>query len=268
MAEPRRPLLVFDSGLGGLTVLRAVRETPHGRPVIYVADDAAFPYGDWPEPTLRARLVALFSELLARYRPAIVVLACNTASTLALADLRRIDSQVTFIGTVPAIKPAAQHSESGVIALLSTPATARQPYTRDLIDRYAAHCHVEVVPSGRLARLAESHVQGRAVSERDVLGEIAACFVTRDGQRTDVVVLACTHYPLLADMLCRLAPWPVRWLDPAPAIAQRVMALSIDRAPDGVARRQRDVAVFTRGTPAEPIQRLITAEGLVLERLD
>ena len=126
----------------------------------------------------------------------------------------------------------------------------------------------KVVPSGRLARLAESHVQGSAVSEHDVLSEIAPCFVARDGRRTDVVVLACKHYPLLANTLCRLAPWPVQWLDPAPAIAQRVLALSIETAPDGVARRQRDVAVFTRGTPAEPIQRLITAEGLVLERLD
>ena len=267
MADTQRPILVFDSGLGGLTVLRAVRAALPGRRVIYVADDAAFPYGDWPAQTLCARLVELFSELLARYQPAIVVLGCNTASTLALSDLRSAYPHTPFVGTVPAIKPAAQRSRSGVIALLSTPATASQRYTRELIDQFAVECHVERVGSPLLARLAEAHMQGDTVADADILGEISPCFVAHGSRRTDVVVLACTHYPLLADNLRRLAPWPVMWLDPAEAIARRVQALVAEDVAEGPAsdRVEPDRAVFTRGIPKDSIRRLMANEGLVFQ---
>ena len=156
--EAPRPLLVFDSGLGGLTVLQAIIRALPDQRVVYVADDAAFPYGDWAAETLRARVINLFAGLLARYQPAIVVLACNTAATLALADLRCAYPYIMFVGTVPGIKPAAERTRSGVFALLATPATVDRDYTRDLVNRFAANCHVERVGSRRLATLAEAHI--------------------------------------------------------------------------------------------------------------
>lgn len=264
MAE--RPVLVFDSGLGGLSVLREIREHLPRQGLRYIADDAAFPYGDWREAALRAHLLALFSKLLAWHDPALVVVACNTAATLALADLRAAYPQVAFVGTVPAIKPAAERTRSGVIALLATPATIGRDYTRALIRRFAADCIVQPVASRTLAGLAEAACHGQAPSDAAVRAEIAACFITSTGRRTDIVVLACTHYPLLADVFRRVAPWPVEWLDPAPAIARRVQALQADRSPQTAQPRRApgiaDRAFFTSGPASADSRRLLVQYGL------
>ena len=214
-------ILIFDSGLGGLTVHAELAVARPGARFVYAADDAAFPYGDWPEEALVERVARVVGALIAARAPDIVVVACNTASTLALARLRADFPPLPFVGTVPAIKPAATASRSGRVSVLATPGTVARDYTRDLIRDYAAHCEVTLVGSRRLAALAEAHMQGAPVNDADILREIAPCFVEADGRRTDHVVLACTHYPLLLDALRRLAPWPVDWVDPAPAIARR-----------------------------------------------
>lgn len=249
-AAPMLPLriptiLVFDSGLGGLTVLREVMRQRPDADIVYAADDAAFPYGRLDEPALVARVLAVMERLVARFHPDLVVIACNTASTLVLPALRARFA-IPFVGTVPAVKPAAERTRSRLISVLATPGTVARDYTHDLIERYAAGCEVTLVGARNLAALAEAALKGEPVDDTEIAAEIAPCFVTRDGRRTDVVTLACTHYPLLLARLQRLAPWPVEWIDPAPAIARRTSQLL------GPARLRSEpvatVAVFTDGS--------------------
>ncbi|MBA4791242.1 MAG: glutamate racemase [Pseudomonadota bacterium] len=217
-------ILVFDSGLGGLSVFREVARVRPDARFVYAADTAAFPYGAWSESALTARVAEVMDGLIARYRPDLVVIACNTASTLALPVLRA-QHAIPFVGTVPAIKPACATSVSKHISVLATPGTVRRDYTAALIRDFASTCNVALVPSDRLAGLAEAVMNGDPVDDADIRAEIAPCFVRAEGGRTDTVVLACTHYPLILDRLKRLAPWPVTWVDPAPAIARRVASL-------------------------------------------
>lgn len=268
MADPA-PVLVFDSGVGGLTVLREMRILLPGRRFVYVADDAAFPYGSWDEGELRAHVVTLFGRLIAEHRPEVAVIACNTASTLVLADLRAAYPELPFVGTVPAIKPAAERTRSGLVSVLATPGTVKRQYTRDLINDWASRCHVRLVGSENLAALAETYMRDGFVDEEAVRREIAPCFVERDGKRTDIVVLACTHYPFLVNRMRKTAPWPVDWLDPAEAIARRSVALLRERsdfsitgdAAEAISERA-DRVVFTSGKPDPAIVRLMHGFGL------
>jgi glutamate racemase len=222
MTAPR--ILLFDSGMGGLTVASAVRLAEPGATLIYAADNAAFPYGAWDEVQLVKRIVAVLGRFIAETRPDLVVIGCNTASTLALAALRERYS-VPFVGTVPAIKPAAEQTKSGLIGVLATPATVNREYTKTLIHTYAYHCKVFLHGATRLAEIAEAKLKGQSVDRDELLGEIAPVFRKRDDRITDVVVLGCTHYPLLLDEIREVAPWPVTYIDPAPAIARRVSDL-------------------------------------------
>nr|WP_249141643.1 glutamate racemase [Bradyrhizobium diazoefficiens] len=219
--------MVFDSGLGGLTVLREVVAARAEAHYVYVADDAFFPYGHHSEDEIIARVVPLMGKLIGTHDPDLVVIACNTASTLVLSHLRAVYS-VPFVGTVPAIKPACAQSKTRRVSVLGTKGTVKREYTKALIRDFAQGCEVTLVGSPELASLAERELGGHAISDGDILAELAPCFVgdaADPGARTDIVVLACTHYPLLLDRMKRLAPWPVEWIDPAPAIARRVSDL-------------------------------------------
>lgn len=256
-----KPVLVFDSGIGGLTVLREARVLMPERGFIYVADDAGFPYGNWEEEALTARILSLFDGLLADYSPEICVIACNTAFTLAGSALRERFPQMTFVGTVPAIKPAAERTRSGLVSVLATPGTVKRAYTHDLIQSFATQCDVNLVGSKNLARLAEAYIRGEPVVDEEILAEIAPCFIEQGGKRTDIVVLACTHYPFMANVFRRLAPWPVDWLDPAEAIARQARR----KAPltEGVEHPDDfDFAVFTSGKPDFATRRLMQGFGL------
>ncbi|WP_157015421.1 glutamate racemase [Mesorhizobium xinjiangense] len=259
-----RPVLVFDSGIGGLTVLREARVLMPDRPFVYVADDAAFPYGAWEEPALRAHILALFARLFERFDPELSVIACNTASTLVIHALRETFPERVFVGTVPAIKPAAERTRSGLVSVLATPGTVRRQYTRDLIRQWASKCHVRLVGSERLAALAEAYMRDGFVDEEAVRDEIAPCFVEAGDQRTDIVVLACTHYPFLVNRMRKTAPWPVDWIDPAEAIARRALSL-LETVPEGAAagpRQMEDVAIFTSGHADNARRRLVRGFGL------
>jgi glutamate racemase len=218
---------VFDSGLGGLTVLREIVRVRPDAHYVYVADDAFFPYGHHGEDRIIARVVPLIGELIAAHAPDLAVIACNTASTLVMSHLRAA-YKVPFVGTVPAIKPACASSKTKRVSVLGTKGTVRREYTKALIRDFAQGCDVTLVGSADLASLAEAALSGNEVSDLLISAEIAACFVgdgEADSSRTDTIVLACTHYPLLMDRLVRLAPWPVDWIDPASAIARRVADL-------------------------------------------
>ena len=224
---PPPTILVFDSGLGGLTVLREIVRARPDAHYIYVADDAFFPYGHHSEEEIIARVVPLIGELVAAHSPDLVVIACNTASTLVMSHLRERYG-LPFVGTVPAIKPACAKSRTKRVSVLGTRGTVKREYTHALIRDFAQGCEVTLVGSGELASLAEAALSGVEVSDAEIATELVPCFVgDRDDHtgHTDTVVLACTHYPLLMDRLVALAPWPVDWVDPAPAIARRVADL-------------------------------------------
>lgn len=264
-------ILVFDSGLGGLTVYAEIVRLRPDAEYVYAADEAGFPYGALPESALAPRVVDVVGRMIELFSPDIVVVACNTASTLALADLRAAFPGAPFVGTVPAIKPAAAHSRSRMISVLATPGTVARDYTRALIEAYAGDCKVTLVGARGLARLAEDFMQGAGAPDADVLAEIAPAFVEEDGRRTDCIALGCTHYPLLLGEFERLAPWPVEWIDPAPAIARRaddVLTRELG-LPPSAARPARPLAVFTgEREPKDALAAALRRRGFGAIRLE
>ena len=251
-------ILVFDSGLGGLTVLREIVKARPDAHYVYVADDAFFPYGHHSEEAIIARVVPLIGELISAHAPDLVVIACNTASTLVMSHLRDA-YRLPFVGTVPAIKPACASSKTKRVSVLGTKGTVTREYTHALIRDFAQGCEVTLVGSPDLASLAEAALSGVAVDDSAIAVELAPCFVGAGEVRTDTVVLACTHYPLLLDRFAKLAPWPVDWIDPAPAIARRVADLL------GAAGQEADRAgaemIFTSGRPHALSQALMPFFG-------
>ncbi len=242
-------ILVFDSGLGGLTVLREVVRARPDAHYLYVADDAFFPYGHHSEEDIIGRVVPLIGELISEHHPDLVVIACNTASTLVMSHLRERYC-VPFVGTVPAIKPACAASKTKRVSVLGTKGTVQREYTRGLIRDFAQGCEVTLVGSAHLATLAETALSGGVISDEDVLAELTPCFVGAGedaAKRTDTIVLACTHYPLLLNRLNKLAPWPVDWIDPAPAIARRVTSL-LPETRGGLDHADAKM-IFTSGRP-------------------
>jgi glutamate racemase len=246
----RPTILVLDSGLGGLTVFCEVLKARPDARYVYVADDACFPYGPRAEAALIERVSSIIDELIADHQPDLVVLACNTASTIVLPHLRARFA-LPFVGTVPAIKPACAASRSKRVSVLGTDATVAREYTQALIRDFAKGCEITLVGSARLASIAEAALRAEPVDEGVIAAEIAPCFVTDGTKRTDTIVLACTHYPLLTDRFARLAPWRVDWIDPAPAIARRVVDL-IGAAPAGSTPGSAR-AIFTSERPPSPM---------------
>ena len=237
-----RPLLVFDSGVGGLSVLTEIRQTLPKAPIVYVADNGGFPYGTKTEAEIAARVPALLGRLAERYRPRLIVIACNTASTIALPGVRAA-LDLPIVGTVPAIKPAAERSATRVIGVLGTDATVRQPYVDDLSRRFASDCHVLRHGSAALVQLAEARLRGEPTPDAAYHDALAGLLDQPGGARMDTVVLACTHFPLVADRLAAVAPRPLGFVDGARGIARRTATLTGDQQwPDEIVP---GVAVFT-----------------------
>lgn len=242
------PVLFFDSGVGGLSVLGPTRALLPHMPVVYAADSAGFPYGTRSEAEIAARVPALLGRLAERYRPRLIVIACNTASTIALSAVRAA-LDLPIVGTVPAIKPAAAMSATRAIGVLGTEATVRQPYVDDLAARFAADATVLRHGSAALVQLAEAALAGRDTPDSAYAEALAGLFGQAGGDRIDVVVNACTHFPLVAERLAAAAPHPVRFVDGGAGIARRVAALTAGQDWPGTA--PAGVAVFTRLGPAE-----------------
>jgi glutamate racemase len=264
MRSPR--ILVFDSGVGGLSVFREIARARPDAHYVYAADDALFPYGRIPEEELVIRVTGLMESLIESHRPDLVVIACNTASVQVLPALRARFT-LPFVGTVPAIKPACAASRSKRVSVLGTEATVAREYTHALIRTFGQGCDLTLVGSSRLAALAEAALAGRPVDDDELRAEIRPCFVEDGAQRTDTIVLACTHFPLLLTSFERLAPWPVRWINPAPAIARRVVELvgpAIGQKREGAA-----LAIFTSGrTPSRELGAALTGFGLSVHAAD
>ena len=222
--NPDAPLLFFDSWVGGLSVLRPTQELLPNAPIIYAADSAGFPYGKRSEAEIASRVPALLGRLVERFQPRLAVIACNTASTIALDHVRSA-LDLPVVGTVPAIKPAAEQSKTRVIGVLGTEATVRQPYVDDLAVRFASDCTIIRHGSPELVELAEAKLAGDDVSIDAVRAAAMPMFEATDGDRIDTVVLACTHFPLLDDELRAAFPG-IAYVDGGPGIARRIAFLT------------------------------------------
>ena len=223
--EDARPILFFDSGVGGLSVLAPTRALLPDAPIIYAADSAGFPYGTRSDGDIAARVPALLGRLTERYHPRLIVIACNTASTIALPAVRAA-LDLPIVGTVPAIKPAAEQSITRTVGVLGTAATVRQTYVDDLAGRFAADCTVLRHGSAELVQLAEAKLRGEATDPAAYRAALAGLFDQPGGESIDIIVNACTHFPLVRDELARAAPHPVRFIDGGPGIARRIAHLT------------------------------------------
>lgn len=222
--DANAPILFFDSGVGGLSVLGPTLELLPNAPIVYAADSAGFPYGKRSEAEIASRVPALLGRLVERHHPRLAVIACNTASTIALEHVRAA-LDLPVVGTVPAIKPAAEISKSRVIGVLGTEATVRQPYVDDLAAKFASDCTIIRHGSPELVELAEAKLAGEDVDVEAVRTATQPMFDVPDGSRIDTLVLACTHFPLLAEELRAAFPH-VAQVDGGAGIARRIAYLT------------------------------------------
>ncbi len=222
--DPSAPILFFDSGVGGLSVLAPTRELLPNAPIVYAADSAGFPYGRRSEAEIASRVPALLGRLVERFHPRLAVIACNTASTIALDHVRSA-LDLPVVGTVPAIKPAAEISKTRVIGVLGTEATVRQPYVDDLAAKFAPDCTLIRHGSPELVELAEAKLAGEEIDAEAVRAATQPMFDASDGERIDTVVLACTHFPLLDEELRAAFP-DVTYVDGGRGIARRIASLT------------------------------------------
>jgi len=258
------PLLIFDSGIGGLSVLDPIRRLLPRAPIVYAADSAGFPYGTKSAAEIAARVPALLGRLAERYDPSLIVIACNTASTIAL-DAVRAALDLPIVGTVPAIKPAASLSRTRAIGVLGTDATIVQPYVDRLAAEFAADCTIVRHGSAELVALAEAKLRGEA-SDPAAYARILDGLLSRPGgERIDTIVLACTHFPLVRDELAAAAPRPLAFVDGNEGIARHTAWLARDfEWPDS---QGSGLAVFTGLAAAAEAYRMGLA-GYGLSRIE
>jgi glutamate racemase len=255
--DSNAPILFFDSGVGGLSVLGPIRALLPNAPIVYAADSAGFPYGKRSEIEISTRVPALLGRLVERFHPRLAVIACNTASTIAL-DHARAALDLPVVGTVPAIKPAAEMSKTRVIGVLGTEATVRQPYVDDLAARFAADCTIIRHGSPELVDLAEAKLAGEEIDPAGIRAAAQPLFDSPGGDKIDTVVLACTHFPLLGEELSAAFP-DVAYVDGGLGIARRVAYLTRDQSwPTG---RPTGRAVFTSAA-RRPLDSTLARFGL------
>ena len=251
------PLLFFDSGVGGLSVLEPTRALLPNAPIVYVADNAGYPYGKRSEAEIASRVPALLGRLVERFHPRLAVIACNTASTIALDHVRSA-LDLPVVGTVPAIKPAAETSKTRVIGVLGTEATVRQPYVDNLAAEFASDCTIIRHGSPELVDLAEAKLAGDDVSIEAVRAAAQPMFDAPGGDRIDVGVLACTHFPLLRQDLSQAFPG-VEWIDGGPGIARRIAWLTQEQP--WPTEPSEGVMIFT-AEPRSPLLSTLARYGI------
>ena len=252
------PILFFDSGVGGLSVLEPTRKLLPNATIVYAADSAGFPYGSRTEAEIASRVPALLGRLVERFHPRLAVIACNTASTIAL-DHVRFALDLPVVGTVPAIKPAAEMSKTRVIGVLGTEATVRQPYVDDLAAKFASDCTLIRHGSPELVELAEAKLAGEAVDIAAVRIAAQPMFDAEHGERIDTVVLACTHFPLLGEELRQAFP-NISYIDGGDGIARRIASLT--REQPWPSSPSDGIAVFTSAGTRRPLEASFARFGL------
>ncbi|NVE94317.1 glutamate racemase [Altererythrobacter lutimaris] len=223
--EAQSPILLFDSGIGGLSVLAELRKALPQAPVIYAADLAGLPYGEKSEAQIAARVAGLLGRMSERYTPRLICIACNTASTIALGMVREV-LEVPIVGTVPAIKPAAAMTQTGVIGLLGTQATIRQAYVDNLEAEFANGKRMLRFAAPELVEAAEAKLRGKTPSPEAIQAAADGLKAMAGSETIDTVVLACTHFPLLEDELARHFAPGTRFVHGAEGIARRIAHLT------------------------------------------
>ncbi len=254
------PILFFDSGIGGLSVLKAAQAALPQAPIIYAADFAGLPYGNKTEIQITARVAGLLGRLVERYQPRLVTIACNTACTIALSEVRAA-LDIPIVGTVPAIKPASERTKTRVIGLLGTAATIRQPYV-DLLQReFASDITLLRYAAPELVLAAEAKLRGETVPASVYEGAIAALRSQPGGEEIDVIVLGCTHFPLVENELAQAAGGTISFVDGAAGIARRIGVVTADQAwPD---KAVSGIFVTTGDVVStEPYRSLLAGYGL------
>ncbi len=214
---PLSNILIFDSGIGGLSIADEITRALPQHPIIYIADNRLYPYGIQSDDALLTRATTLFPILESHYQPAIIIIACNSASTLILDKVRSI-TQTPVIGVVPAIKPAADITQTGNIGLLATKGTISRQYTLDLIAEFASHHKVTKIGSDLLVSQAERKLHGGSIEEILVERELAPII---NNTSIDTVILGCTHFPLIKQEIQNVLGNKVRLIDSGEAIARR-----------------------------------------------
>lgn len=254
MIAPDAPILVFDSGIGGLSVLAKIRNAQPQAPIVYSADYAGLPYGEKSEIEVATRVCAFLGRLSERYRPRLVVIACNTASTIALAHARAVLG-VPIVGTVPAIKPAAEQTQSGVIGLLGTKATIRQAYVDKLEAEHAVGKTLLRHAAPDLVAAAETKLRGETPDPAIFAEAIGGLVSQPNGHRIDRIILGCTHFPLVEEELAKASiaaglDANLRFVDGSDGIARRVSYLT-----DGQAWPEHPVdGIFISTGPVDQIK--------------
>ncbi len=232
------PLLFFDSGIGGLSILSEAQKLLPSAPIIYVADNAAFPYGTKSETEIATRVPVLLGKLAERYKPRLITIACNTASTIALDSVRQV-LDIPIVGTVPAVKPAAEHTKTKVIGLLGTQATVRQPYIDILAEKFGDGAILLRHGAPELVTAAEAKLRGEPVDADIYRGAMRALLGQPRGDEIDTIVLGCTHFPLVEAELSEFCGDNVAFVDGGAGIARRIVHLTQgqewpDKAPQGL----------------------------------
>lgn len=226
MSEPKdkvKRVLFFDSGVGGLSILHDVMKLNHDIEPYYLFDNECFPYGSKTEEFLISRIKGLIQQINSQFKFNAIVIACNTASTVALPSLRSV-IDIPIIGVVPAIKPAAKISKNKIIGLLATPGTLSRTYTKELINEFASDCKLICVGDAMLAVIAETRLTTGVVDKESIKKIIQPFLSEKIAERPDTVVLGCTHYPFVKDVLTELLP-NMKIIDSGEAIGRRVKAV-------------------------------------------
>ncbi|KQN63359.1 glutamate racemase [Erwinia sp. B116] len=224
-------MLVFDSGVGGLSVYDEIRKLLPDLHYLYAFDNVAFPYGEKSEEFIVERVVAIVEAVTRLYPLALVVIACNSASTVTLPALRE-RFEFPVVGVVPAIKPAARLTRNGIVGLLATRGTVKRPYTHELVARFASECKTEMLGSAELVELAEAKLHGQPVATEEVRRILQPWL--RMKEPPDTVVLGCTHFPLISEELQQVLPEGTRLIDSGAAIARRTVWLLENEAPEAL----------------------------------
>jgi glutamate racemase len=244
--SPTSPIGIFDSGVGGLSVLRAVRAQMPEESVIYFGDQGHIPYGPRPMQQIRS-----FSEAITRFLlvqdAKIVVVACNTASAAALKYLREAFPDVSFVGMEPAVKPAAEQTQTGKVGVLATPATFQGALYASVVERFANG--VELLQNtcpGLVQEIERGNLNG--AETRQILENALFPMLERN---IDTVVLGCTHYPFVIPLIQQIVGKNVRVIDPAPSVAKQVRRVLEAKGLKKESAAQGDVKFYTSGDPAE-----------------
>ncbi|WP_345829752.1 glutamate racemase [Erwinia sp. HDF1-3R] len=262
-SDPRPSVLVFDSGVGGLSVYDEIRQLLPDLHYIYVFDNVAFPYGEKSEAFIVERVVEIVSAVTKRYPLALAVIACNSASTVTLPALRERFA-FPVVGVVPAIKPAARLTRNGVVGLLATRGTVKRPYTHELVERFASECKTEMLGSAELVELAEAKLHGHPVALDDVRRILQPWL--RMKEPPDTVVLGCTHFPLLNEELQQVLPEGTRLVNSGAAIARRTAWLLENESP--AAKSADDNIAFCLEITDRAVQLLPVLKRYGFEKLE